>query len=150
MSNGLDVIIVDDEAKVSEMIAKNINRFFTWGDVFVFTDVDEAIFYCLNRETSIAIFIVDVFLGEKSGFLFLDALSEKYPSVHEDTIMISGDASDDIVNMCLASGVNHLLEKPVRPYAMQFAVRAITSKYLNFAKRLRDDPTFCRECAKFY
>ena len=33
---------------------------------------------------------------------------------------------------------------------VQFAVRSITTKYLNFAKRLREDPGFCRECEKFY
>lgn len=149
MSDGLDVIIVDDDQNVCELLAQIINRFYTWGDVFVFSDVHEAMFYCLNRDSGIVIFVVDVFLGDMSGFAFLDAMVEKYSGAHEDAIVITGDASDTVVNMCVASNVNHLLEKPVRPYALQFAVRAITSKYLNFLRRLREDQDFCRECEKF-
>jgi hypothetical protein len=50
--------------------------------------------------------------------------------------------------MCVASDVNHLLEKPVKPYALQLAVRAITSKYLDFAKRLLRDPSLAESIAR--
>jgi CheY-like chemotaxis protein len=102
----------------------------------------------LNRDIGVAIFVVDVFLGGLSGFSFLDALDEKYPTAHEDTIIISGNANDDVVNMCLASDVNYLLEKPVKPYALQLAVRAITAKYLDFAKKLIRDPDFAESVAR--
>ena len=62
--------------------------------------------------------------------------------------MISGKASDDVVNMCLASNVNYLLEKPLKPYALQLAVRAITAKYLEFAKKLMGDSGFAENVAK--
>jgi CheY-like chemotaxis protein len=92
--------------------------------------------------------VVDVFLGGLSGFYFLDAIEERYPTAHEDTIIISGNASDDVVNMCLASNVNYLLEKPVKPYALQLAVRAITAKYLDFAKKLMQDAGFAEHVAR--
>jgi response regulator RpfG family c-di-GMP phosphodiesterase len=149
MSDGLDVIIIDQDAASCESIAQIVNQFFTWGNVLVFSDVEEARFYCLNRELGIAIFILEVFQGEKTAFAFLDSIAPKYPAAAEDTIMITANASDDVVDMCILSDINQLLEKPVRPYALQFAVRSITSKYLNFAKRLREDPSFCRECEKF-
>lgn len=149
MSDGLDVIIVDDDPKVCEMLLEIVGSFYTWGDVNEFTDVDEAIVYCLNRDTGIAIFIVDIFLGEKSGFYFLDAIGEKYTTAHEDSICITGNASDDVVNMCVASDIGHLLEKPVRPYALQLAVRSITTKYLKFAKRILRDPDFAKSVAIF-
>lgn len=142
MSNGLDVIIVDDDAEILEITAGLVNRFYTWGDVFAFSDVDEAVEYCRFKETSIALFIVDVFLGEKTGYMFLDLLSDKFPSIYEDTVMMTGDASDEVVNACVASGVNHLLEKPVRAYALQLAVRAIVSKYISFSRRLLLNPDF--------
>ncbi len=148
MSDGLDVIIVDDDKNICEIISKNIQRFYTWGDVLQFSDVDKAIEYCLNCDTGVAIFIVDVFLGDKSGFYFLDSIAERFPVVHEDTIIISGNASDDVVNMCVASDVNHLLEKPIKPYALQLAVRAIVSKYLKFSKKLMQDPDFASAVAK--
>ena len=145
MSDGLDVIIVDDDQSVCKVIESTIKRFYIWGNIVTFSDVDEAISYCLNREIGVAIFVVDVFLGEKSGFLFLDSIEERFPSVHKDAIIITGMASDDIVNMCLASDVNYLLEKPIKPYALQLAVRAITSKYLDFAKKLLQNSSFA-EC----
>ena len=142
MSDGLDVIIIDDEENVCEVLKEQIKDFYTWGEIISFTDVDKAIYYCLNRDSSIMIFILDVFVGNNNGFFFLDAISEKYRWAHQDTIMITGKASDDVVDMCVASDVNHLLEKPVRPYALQLAVRSIINKYLRFAKTLLRDSDF--------
>jgi response regulator of citrate/malate metabolism len=139
MSEGLDIIIVDDEKNVCDVLSENIKKFYTWGDVIIFTDYEEAASYCLSRDKGLMIFVLDVFVGESNGFAFLDSISEKYPNVHLDTIMISGMADDDVVNMCLVSGVNHLLEKPVRPYALQLAIRSIVMKYVKFAKRLLSD-----------
>jgi CheY-like chemotaxis protein len=102
----------------------------------------------LNRDIGVAIFVVDVFLDGLSGFSFLDVIDEKYPTAHEDAIIISGNANDDVVNMCLASNVNYLLEKPVKPYALQLAVRAITAKYLDFAQKLIHDPDFAESVAR--
>ena len=150
MSDGLDVIIVDDDPTVCEVLREIVERFYTWGRIISFSDVDEAVTYCLSREVGVAIFIVDVFLRGKSGFYFLDVIEERFPEVHNDTIIITGHASDDVVNMCVASGVNHLLEKPVRPYALQLAVRAIVSKYLQFAKRILRDPDFAENLIAFY
>jgi response regulator of citrate/malate metabolism len=149
MPEGLDVIIVDDDPDVCEVLAETVRRFYSWGNVLPFSNVDKAIDYCMGRETGVAIFIVDIFLSGKSGFLFLDMISEKFPSAHEDTIFITGNANDDVVNMCVASDVNHLLEKPVRPYALQLAVRSITSKYLKFAKKLLQDPVFAENVSGF-
>lgn len=149
MSDGLDVIIVDDEPDVCQLLKDIVSRFYVWGEVIAFSDSDEALAYCMTRDSSLAIFIVDIFLKGKSGFLFLDTVSEKYPTAHEDAVVITGNASDDIVNMCVASDVNHLLEKPVRPYALQLAVRSITNKYLKFAKKLLQDASFAESVARF-
>lgn len=149
MTDGLDVIVMDDDISVCEVISEIIKRFYVWGDVLMFSNTDEAKAYCLGRETSIAIFVIDVFLKGESGFYFLDAIAEKYPSAHQDTIIITGNASDDVVDMCIASDVSYLLEKPVKPYALQLAVRAIAQKYLQFAKRLMEDSVFADKVAKF-
>jgi CheY-like chemotaxis protein len=148
MSDGLDVIIVDDNPDVCEFLSDIINRFYTWGNVFVFTSVDEAAEYCMLRKSGIAVFVVDVFLKEKTGFMFLDMIGQKYRSAPEDTVMITGDASDDVVNTCVATGVNHLLEKPIRPFALQLAVRAIIAKYLHFTKKLLEDAAFFQQCSQ--
>jgi DNA-binding NtrC family response regulator len=149
MSEGLDVIIVDDDKNLCTVTAETIKRFYTWGEVVTFNKVDEAIAYCLNQDTSIAIFILDVFLGEQSGFAFLDAIKDKFTSAPEDTIIMTGHASEDVVNMCVASDVTHLLEKPVKPYELQLAVRAIVAKYMKFARKVLHDPEFAALVAKF-
>ena len=148
MSDGLDVIVLDDDPGIGEIVSELIESFYTWGNVYAFSDPDKAISFCLERDIGVAIFVVDVFLGGLSGFYFLDAIEERYPTAHEDTIIISGNASDDVVNMCLASNVNYLLEKPVKPYALQLAVRAITAKYLDFAKKLMQDADFAEHVAR--
>ena len=148
MSDGLDVIVLDDDPGICEIVSELIESFYTWGNVYDFSDPDKAISFCLERDIGVAIFVVDVFLGGLSGFYFLDAIEERYPTAHEDTIIISGNASDDVVNMCLASNVNYLLEKPVKPYALQLAVRAITAKYLDFAKKLMRDTGFAEHVAR--
>ncbi len=148
MSDGLDVIVLDDDPGIGEIVSELIESFYTWGNVYDFSDPDKAISFCLERDIGVAIFVVDVFLGGLSGFYFLDAIEDKYPTAHEDTIIISGNASDDIVNMCLASNVNYLLEKPLKPYALQLAVRAITAKYLDFAKKLLQDSDFAEHVAR--
>lgn len=142
MSDGLDVIIVDDDPAAAESLATIIGRFYSWGDVYLFTDDDEATLYCMSRDTGIAVFVVDVFLRDKSGFLFLDNIAGKYPAAHEDCIMVTGNSNDDIVDMCVAAGIHHLLEKPIRPYALQLAVRSIASKYLWFADKLLNNKDF--------
>ena len=149
MSDGLDVIIVDDEPIICEVLSRIVERFYTWGDVFAFTDADEATSYCMRRDVGVAIFVVDVFLGEKSGFYFLDTIEEKFATARQDTIMITGNASDDVVNMCIASDVSYLLEKPIKPYALQLAVRAIVAKYLKFAKDLLQNPALAESVARF-
>jgi len=149
MADGLDVIIVDDDEKVCEVVSQVIRRFYTWGDVLTFTDSDKAISHCFASDKTIAIFVVDVFLGEKRGFFFLDAVQQKFPAAHCDTVMITGNASDDVVDMCVASEVNHLLEKPIEPYALQLAVRAVLQKYLKFAKKILQDPVFAETVARF-
>lgn len=142
MSDGLDLLIIDDEQDVCDVLADQIGKFYTWGDITTCTDVDRAVSYCLSRRSSIMIFVLDVFVGEDNGFHFLDAVADKYPNACHDTIMITGNAGEDVVDMCVASGVNHLLEKPVRPYALQLAVRSVVSKYLKFAKVLLKDRDF--------
>jgi len=147
MSDGLDVIIIDDDKGICNVIKELVETFYSWGEVISFSNADEAIDYCLQREVGVAIFIIDVFLGGLSGFYFLDAIEKKFPTAHQDSIIISGNASDDVVNMCLASRVNYLLEKPIKPYALQLAVRAITGKYLDFAKKLMQDSTYAASVA---
>jgi len=148
MSDGLNLIIVDDDPAMCQLLSEIIKRFYSWGDVIAFTDPIEAVSHCQSQETGVAIFVLDVFLEHTTGFSFLDAVVNKFPMAHEDTIIITGNASDDVVNMCMASDITYLLEKPIKPYTLQFAVRAIVAKYIRFAKKLLMDPLFAESVAR--
>ena len=113
------------------------------------SDIDDAIAYCMSRDMGVAVFVLDIYLGEKSGFDFLDQIVERFPSAREDTIIITGNASNEVVNRCISSDVTYLLEKPIRSYALQLAVRAIVMKYVKFAKRLFRNPTFAARVKTF-
>ena len=104
MSDGLDILIIDDEKEVCDVLSSHIRKFYTWGDITTCTDVERAVSYCRSRPGSIMIFVLDVFVGDSNGFLFLDAIADKYPNACHDTIMITGNANDDVVDMCVASG----------------------------------------------
>lgn len=149
MSHGLDLIIVDDDPAVCKSISSTIERFYTWGEVLTFTDSETATTYCMGQEAGVAIFILDVYMGEQTGFSFLDAIVDKFPMAYDDTIIITGNASDDVVNMCIASDITHLLEKPIKAYALQLAVRAIVTKYIKFAKKLLQDPALAESIERF-
>lgn len=148
MSDGLDVIILDDEPTVCAMLEELVKQFHTWGEVISFTDVDKAVEHCLRRDNHIAVFVVDVFVGGKSGFDFLDEIAPTYVGAHSDTVMITGDANDDVVDMCVASDVHHLLEKPIKRYALQLAIRSVVAKYLKFARKIMQDEAFAAKVAR--
>jgi CheY-like chemotaxis protein len=145
MPEGLPLIIVDDEVLLCKVIAGFVEPFYVWGDVHVFSDPEEAVSFCLSRETGVAVFILDVFLGARTGFDFLEAIRPKFPLAPQDTIIMTGNASDEVVNMCIASDITYLLEKPIRQYALQLAVRAIVSKYVKFARILLLDPVLAHQ-----
>ena len=149
MSDSLDVIVVDDDSAICEIIAHIIKRFYTWGQVVTFTRAEEALSYCQKQQSAVAIFILDVFMGNETGFGFLEAVIDKFPLAYQDTIIVTGNASDDVVNMCVASDITFLIEKPIRPYALQLAVRAIVAKYIKFAKRILRDPSLAESIAGF-
>jgi response regulator of citrate/malate metabolism len=140
MTGGLPVIIVDDDPAVCELTTELVRSFYRLGEVLVFTDPDQALRFCQSRQTGVAIFILDVFLGEKTCFSFLKSVQPAFPFAPQDTIVMTGNANDEVVDMCISSDITYLLEKPIRPYALQLAVRAIAAKYAKFAKKLLLDP----------
>jgi DNA-binding NtrC family response regulator len=140
MSERLDVIIVDDQADVCETMAAIIRQFYSWGDVIPFISAAEAVSYVKSHSPGVAVFVVDVFLSDQTAFDFLDSITEWYPMAHEDAVIVTGNASTDVVDMCVASNITCLIEKPIRPFSLQMAVRAIVAKYVRFARRLLEDP----------
>ncbi|MEW6184351.1 MAG: response regulator [Thermodesulfobacteriota bacterium] len=149
MVESLDVIIVDDDPVICDVISMMVKLFYTWGQVYAFTKSEEALAFCRKKESSVAIFILDVFLEDDTGFGFLEAIVDKFPWAYQDTIIITGNVSEDVVNMCVASNITYLVEKPIRPYTLQLAVRAIVAKYITFAKAILKDPLLAKSIEGF-
>jgi DNA-binding NtrC family response regulator len=148
MSDNLDVIVLDDDPQICSLITEILKGFYVWGDIHSFTNYDDALIFCKKEKLGVAIFILDVYLDQKTAFDFLDQIADQCAWASEDTVIITGNASDDIVNMCIASNINHLIEKPIKAYTLKLAVRAIVGKYLRFAKRLLSDSDYVKLVAK--
>jgi DNA-binding NtrC family response regulator len=148
MSDNLDVIVLDDDPQMCSLITDILQGFYVWGEVHSFTKMNEALAFCKKKKLGVAVFILDVYLEKKTAFDFLDQISDQCAWASEDTVMITGNASDDIVNMCIASNIHYLIEKPMRAYTLKLAVRAIVGKYLRFAKRLLGDSEYAERVAK--
>jgi len=148
MSDNLDVIVLDDDPQMCSLIAEILKGFYVWGDVHSFTKFNEALAFCKKKKLGVAIFILDVYLDKKTAFDFLDQISGQCAWASEDTVMITGNASDDIVNMCIASNINYLIEKPIKSYTLKLAVRAIVGKYVRFAKRILSNSDYAKRVAE--
>jgi DNA-binding NtrC family response regulator len=148
MSNNLDVIVLDDDPQTCSLITELLEGFYVWGKIHPFTDYQKALSYCKREKGGIAIFIVDVYLGKETAFDFLEAIADQYAWAAEDAIIITGNANDDIVNLCIASNITYLLEKPIKGYTLKLAVRAIVDKYLIFARRIIDNSHFAKSVAE--
>ncbi|MFH1078823.1 MAG: response regulator [Pseudomonadota bacterium] len=148
MSDNLDVIILDDDPLVCSLITDTLKSFYVWGDIHSFTDFNKALSHCKKTKVGVAVFILDVYLGRETAFDFLDKIADKFAWAVEDAIIITGNASDDIVNMCISANITHLLEKPIKTYTLKLAVRAIVGKYILFAKRILGDPDFVKSVVK--
>ncbi|KMY66106.1 hypothetical protein AAU61_19380 [Desulfocarbo indianensis] len=144
MAEGLDIIVVDDDRDVLECLEQSLRQFCKWGEIFCFNDAIQAKIYCEHRQTNMALFILDVFMGSYNAFDFLNEIKVKFPLAAHDTVMITGMADQKVVDLCLESGVNHLLIKPLDYYSLQFSIRSIMAKYLWFANHLNSDPSFAR------
>jgi response regulator of citrate/malate metabolism len=148
MSNRLDVVVLDDDPQICELITEILKSFYVWGEVHPFTSYGEALAFCRQKKLGVAIFILDVYLDKKTAFDFLEDISDQYAWASEDTIIITGSASDEIVNLCIPLNINYLIEKPMKAFTLKLAVRAIVGKYTLFAKRILGDPEFARGVAR--
>lgn len=148
MSDEIDVIILDDDSQMCSLVTDILRDFYVWGNIHAFTKYDDALAFCKKKKIGVAVFILDIYLDQKTAFDFLEQISDQCAWASEDTVIITGKASEDIVNRCIESNIHYLLEKPMKTYTLQLAVRAIVGKYLCFAKRLLGDVAYADRVAK--
>ena len=123
MEKKLSILLVDDEAIVGNRLKPALTKIGY--DVEAFEDPKDAMLRLDEKEFDIV--ITDIMMSEVNGIQLLEFVQSK--NERTKVIMITGYASEDVVNRCVASDVHHLLEKPIEPYALQLALRAIVAKY---------------------
>ncbi len=127
----IDVIFVDDDREICSMMK---DQFYKWGLRYfkIFSDVHEAVEYCLSQDLGIAIFIVDYNLGRQSGLFFLDKVRRKFPNAYLDAIILSGECGAHFNDLCASAGVKHVLEKPIKLNELSDTILSIAKKYEPF------------------
>lgn len=95
----IDVIFVDDDIEICNIMKE---LFYRWGLRYfkVFSDVQEAVEYCLSQDLGIAIFIVDYNLGGQTEIFFLDQVRRNFPNA---------DLSPDQDRRRLIGDLEHML-----------------------------------------
>jgi CheY-like chemotaxis protein len=124
----IDVIFVDDNREICDMMKA---YFHLWGlrKFKIFSDVHEAVEYCLSQDLGIAIFIIDYKLAGQTGLFFLDQVRRKFPNAYTDAIILSGHCGAYLNDLCSSAGVWHVLQKPFDCNRLYNEMASIAEKY---------------------
>jgi response regulator RpfG family c-di-GMP phosphodiesterase len=136
----IKLLVIDGQEQNCELLEQMLKSFCNLANIKTFMDPDKAKAYCLNHQEKIFIIIVNVYLGGSTAFSFINELLPTIPTVNQDTIILTGADTPDILQSCREWGVHHVLVKPFEIHQLELAVRSIVSKYTAFAPMiLRDD-----------
>lgn len=135
-----EVIFVDDDREICNLMKEYFNRlglrYFK-----IFSDVHEAVEYCLSQDLGIAIFIVDYNLSGQTGLFFLDQVRSKFPNAYLDAIILSGHCGAHFNDLCSSAGVKHVLRKPTNLDELSNTILSIAKKYEPYLDFLRQVPS---------
>jgi len=117
-----DCLIVDDE----EMLSKNTQKFFTMSGVETAWAADEE--SCINffREHQADLILLDINLGDSSGFDLCGHLREM---TNVPILFISARTSDDDVLLALRLGGDDYIQKPYSLAILLEKVKAALRRY---------------------
>ena len=121
-----DCLIVDDEIALSESTCEYFNMF----DIKTAWVVDTA--SCLNffEENEASLILLDINLGEESGFELCKKLRE---TIKVPILFISARTSDDDMILALNIGGDDYIQKPYSLSVLLAKVKAVLSRYQNTA-----------------
>jgi DNA-binding NtrC family response regulator len=127
--NPINVLILDDDEKVTDRIAEYLAR-----EPFkVFSAYTPNQAFSILNSNEIDIIIIDILLPEMNGIDVLSFVNKNYPDI--EAIMISGHGDMDIVIKAMQKGAIDFLKKPFNSVDLQLAIER-TSRYIKLHKRL--------------
>lgn len=143
----IEVIFVDDDREICDLMKECFNRlglrYFK-----IFSDVHEAVTYCLSHDLGIAIFIVDYNLAGQTGLFFLDQVRSKFPNAYLDAIILSGHCGTHFNDLCSSAGVKHVLGKPTNLDELSNTILSIAKKYEHYLYFIRHGPPLVKHVIK--
>ncbi|MBR4759275.1 MAG: response regulator transcription factor [Lachnospiraceae bacterium] len=116
------VLIVDDDITIAENTAEYFNVFEV--PTAYVTNYDEAITFL--EENEVSLILLDINLGEKSGFELCRKVREDYDM---PIFFISARKSDDNVLMALSIGGDDYISKPFSLNILLAKVKAVLARY---------------------
>jgi len=112
------VLLVEDDPSIARLLEIYLKSDF---DIQQASTVQAAIETITQSPFDIV--VLDVTLGNRSGWDVLTFLRKEYPSVQ--TIVMTGQAGPDIKQKALEMGAQAVLHKPITPAEVKNAIRAL-------------------------
>ena len=129
MHDGLDVIIVDDDPGVCQVISEIIKSFYVWGDVFTFTDVDDASdgTEALEklREKRYGLVISDWNMEPMTGYELLKEVRADEELNRTPFIMITAESNTENVIAAKKAGVSNYIVEPSNAGTLKAKIAAV-------------------------
>ena len=124
-------LIVDDDVTIAENTAEYFNMFDV--PTAYVTSYDEAIMFLEEHEVSLI--LLDINLGEKSGFELCKRIREDYDM---PIFFISARKSDDNVLIALNIGGDDYISKPFSLNVLLAKVKAVLARYEKATQAVKD------------
>ena len=124
-------LIVDDDVTIAENTAEYFNMFDV--PTAYVTSYDEAITFLEEHEVSLI--LLDINLGEKSGFELCKRIREDYDM---PIFFISARKSDDNVLIALNIGGDDYISKPFSLNVLMAKVKAVLARYERATQALKE------------
>jgi len=118
MESGKKVLVIDDEAINNKLIRKLLSGFGM--EAVTLTDPTQ-VFTALEQELPDLI-LLDLMMPVQDGFTTLSLIKDHHQYKELPVIILSGEASEDILARCLKIGAVDYLTKPVRKMELEARV----------------------------
>jgi len=130
MTQPLNILVVDDEKRITSQLAHHLSR----KGFNVLEANDSATAFNIMNYQSIEIALLDFMIpGDMNGIQILKKIKQEYPAT--EVIMVSGQEDIDVVIESQRQGAIDFVRKPFSISEIMFAIER-TGKYVQLARKL--------------
>lgn len=125
MTSQKTLLIIDDDLGIRDGLSVLLQKYFITSSAASGNEATKII-----ESSSHDIYIIDLFLGDMSGFQILEQIKKIYPS--SVTIMLTGFGSDDDIARAKQLGADEFLHKPISFPRLKGVIDKINSQEYSF------------------